>query len=203
MHVNQAKILQAPIRPSTPHVARSTQRPRSLDNPHAISDQKNKAATKAHKRYVKHATLLSRLQSTVPRSKVTKRRRPSKKLVTGLEDLGDALPDTNTDGKDSQDPTQSEVKMKQKSLKSRPGALKRKERLLTGERERFAKNLALMALEPVNEACNATSSQTSNAGNPGVAGPNDPSNSRRAKWAAIRAHVGRTMETVHHSNSYR
>ena len=184
--------------PKNASSTRSTQRPRSLDDPYAVPHQQSKAPTNAHKRFVRHTALLSRLQRTAPKSKVMKRRRPSKKLVAGLDDLEAALPDTSTDKKMRQGPTQTHGNQKQRSLKSRPGALQRKEKLLKAERERFAKNLALMATEPRNEIKEARSS--------GVTDDNDPDlaasipNGARARWAAIRAHVGRTMEMVDRRN---
>lgn len=134
-------------------------------------------------------------------SKVTKRRRPSKKLVTGLEDLEDALPDTATGAKRSQDQNQPDGRNKPKTLKSRPGALKKKEKLLTAERDRFAKNLALMARRSNDSIENAMGLGVNNTKNPDEIAMNESSSGSGARWAAIRAHVERTMETVDHRNS--
>ena len=91
-------------------------------------------------------------------------------------------------------------KQKQKSLRSRPGALRRKEKLLTAERERFAKNLALMAAEVPHNADNATIPKIAGPRTTEIAVTNDAATLNHAKWAAIRAHVGRTMETANHRN---
>ena len=134
-------------------------------------------------------------------SKVKKQRRPAKKLVTSLKDLEDALPATNIGEEISETQTQSKGKQKQKSLRSRPGALRRKEKLLTAERDRFAKNLALMAAEVPNIAGNATISKIVGPCTTEIAVTNDAATLNHAKWAAIRAHVGRTMEMTDHRNN--
>ena len=97
--------------------------------------------TKEDKRLIRHSALISRIEKASTKSK--KRRRPSKKLVTTLESLVDALPDVPpaADGE-----TLDAARAKQRKLKSRPGALKRKAKLETLERERFAKNMAQMAV---------------------------------------------------------
>ena len=69
-----------------------------------------------------------------------KRRRPNKKLVTTLESLGDALDGVIEDGGVGE--KVKDGKIRHKSLKSRPGATKRKEKLERMERERFGRNLA-------------------------------------------------------------
>lgn len=90
--------------------------------------------------------------SKVTKSTSTKprRRRPNKKLVTTLDALADALPDE--DGSDTARRQSAEVAaesqvniIKRKSMKSRPGAMKRKQKLDNTEKERFAKNMAQMA----------------------------------------------------------
>ena len=60
-----------------------------------------------------------------------------------------------------------QAKIQKKSLKSRPGAMKKKEKLEKMEKERFNANLAQMA----------TSSSTSND-----------------RWAALKNHVQNTMD---------
>lgn len=68
-------------------------------------------------------------------------------------------------------------KMKMKTLKSRPGAMKRKNRLETMEMERFKKNLAQM-------------SQPAAVSTTGTAEPKTGD-----RWAALRGFIGQTMET--------
>lgn len=106
------------------------------------------ATTKKDKRRIKHAQLISK----VTKSKDTKqrRRRPSKKLVTTLDSLADALPDDLEDSNQSTDPAGTTAAdqvnvIRRKSLKSKPGAMKRRQKLDNDERDRFGKNLAQMA----------------------------------------------------------
>ena len=81
-----------------------------------------------------------------------------------------------------------EGKMVMRSLKHRPGAMKRKERMAGRERERFSRNLAQMvggaSEDPVQGSRGAGSDVI--GGGQGV---------RQAeKWAALRKFIGGTME---------
>jgi hypothetical protein len=101
--------------------------------------------SKKDKLSIKRNAFVSRIEKA--HKKPLKRRRPNKKLVATLEGLADVLPDVDElvhgQGQNG--------KIKTKSLKSKPGAMKRKERLERTERERFGKNMAqIMALkEPI------------------------------------------------------
>jgi len=112
--------------------------------------------------------------------KPTKRRRPSKKLVTSLESLTDALPDSEE--VDGEGITIGDAKIRHKSLKSRPGAMKRKDKLERMEKERFGKNMAQMAVLPA-----VSHSLDSN-----IPKATQPTTSDR--WAALRNFIGQTME---------
>lgn len=68
-----------------------------------------------------------------------------------------------------------QAKIQKKSLKSRPGAMKKKEKLEKLEKERFNLNLAQMA------TTSATSSATGN-------------NLAVDRWAALKNHVKNTAE---------
>ncbi|EKD15489.1 putative ATP-dependent Clp protease [Drepanopeziza brunnea f. sp. 'multigermtubi' MB_m1] len=96
--------------------------------------------SKRDKRTIKSSSFLNRIEKA--HKKPLKRRRPSKKLVTTLENLADALPDVEdlVKGKERDEGG----KMQMRSLKSRPGARKRMEKLERMERERFSKNLAVI-----------------------------------------------------------
>jgi hypothetical protein len=67
-----------------------------------------------------------------------------------------------------------------KSLKSSKGLKKRQAKVVSEERERFRKNLAVLsqAAPPIGDADNAVS---------GAAPPKDE------RWAALRRHLGNTM----------
>jgi Ribosome biogenesis protein SLX9 len=123
---------------------------------------------------MKHARLMSKVTkstSTKPR-----RRRPNNKLVATLDSLASALPDDNEVTRGTGNDARDQVNIiKRKSLKSRPGALKRREKLDKGERDRFTKNMAQLA------------TTTSQAG--------DPSN----KWATLRGFISQTLEKRSHA----
>lgn len=111
-------------------------------------------------------------------SKNTKKRRASKKLVANLESLADALPDA---AEESHDAASQVNIIKQKTLRHKPGALKRREKLEKVERDRFAKNMAQMSgLQPNAE------------GNSGEG--NTVPNPTASRWSALRNFISQTME---------
>jgi hypothetical protein len=70
-------------------------------------------------------------------------------------------------------------------MKSRPGAMKRREKLDLGERERFAKNMAQMAV--------STTPADAKAGTAGLTdGTAAAATSQR--WAALRGFIAQTLE---------
>ncbi|KAM7217216.1 Ribosome biogenesis protein SLX9 domain containing protein [Rhypophila decipiens] len=155
--------------------------------------------SKQDKRLIKHSAFISRVKTSagVGKNKTLKRRRPSKKLVTTLESLGDALDDIVTkDGEDGNpkmmDSKQAlEGKIRHKSLKSRPGALKKKEKVVKGEMERFGRSLAQLATvtgpasteQGKGQDMEVEQTQTQ-------AAPSATSN----RWAALRGFISATME---------
>ena len=137
---------------------------------------------------MKHSILMSKVQKSA--AKPLKRRRPSKKLVTTLSSLADALPDADDDaGADTIDGERvvGQARIRHKSLKSRPGAMKRKEKLERIERERMEKNMAQLA-SSAPPATMQDSTLQNEAG--GVASAPD----RSQRWAALRSFIGSTME---------
>lgn len=132
--------------------------------------------TKKDKRRIKHAQLISKVEKS---AKKPRRRRPNKKLVATLDSLADALPsddDDRSDGVAGSKPQDQVNIIRRKSIKSRPGAMKRREKLDKGERDRFAKNLAQMA------ANTPTTTDKSQPPNPGD------------RWKALRGFISQTME---------
>ena len=132
-------------------------------------------STKEDKRRLKHSSLVSRIEKA--NAKTHKRRRSSKKLVTTLESLAGALPEATQDGSDNA--ITGGTRIRHASLKSRPGALKRKEQLEGLERERFAKNMAQMSTGQVP------------SGDTKVHG--EGANSTSSRWAALRGFIRSTM----------
>jgi len=133
-----------------------------------------------------------------------KRRRPSKKLVATLESLGDALDDITNElaekGEGMMDAEQAaQGKVRHKSLKSRPGALKRKEKVAKGEMERFRKSLAQLAMVPQVEKVEGAEGKDADVkgmevekveGASEQPAPAVTSN----RWAALRGFISSTME---------
>lgn len=145
--------------------------------------------TKKDKREIKHSLLMSKVQKSATSKK---KRRPNKQLVTTLESLADALPDAGDDDGADADGEDGAVevgqaKIKHKSLKSRPGALKRKEKLERMERERFEKNLALMSMG-ASQGPQGKSQEDTDMGNAPPAAPT------ANRWSALRNFIESTME---------
>jgi hypothetical protein len=93
--------------------------------------------SKKDKRVIKHSAFINRIEKA--HKKPLKRRRPSKKLVTTMESLADALPELELENGNG-----GEGKIKMKSLRSKPGAMKRKEKVERMERERFGRNFSVL-----------------------------------------------------------
>ncbi|EPS29588.1 hypothetical protein POX_b03387 [Penicillium oxalicum] len=127
--------------------------------------------SKKDKRQIKHATLMSKIAKN---SKTPKTRRPSKKLVANLESLADALPETDQDSHHAA----SQVNViKQTTIRHKPGAMKRREKLEKIERDRFAKNMAQLAtIQPAPTEATSETAPTTN------------------RWSALRNFISQTME---------
>ncbi len=126
--------------------------------------------SKQDKRIIKHSAFVNRIEKA--HKKPLKRRRPSKKLITTLESLAEALPDAG----DAERVTDS-AKIRHKSMKSRPGATKRREKLEKMERERFGKNMAQLA-----------------AGSAHTEDEDAQKKATASRWAALRGFISQTME---------
>ena len=139
----------------------------------ALSDEFR--TSKRDKRVIKHAKFVSKIEKSS--KKALKRRRASKKLVTNLESLADALPETDAG---LQEPANQVNIIKQKTLKHKPGAQKRKQQIEKTERDRFARNMA--QLSGVDSA-GYTNSES-----------NAEQASTFSRWTALRSFVSQTME---------
>jgi Ribosome biogenesis protein SLX9 len=136
--------------------------------------------SKKDKRVIKHSAFINRIEKA--NKKPLKRRRPSKKLVTTMESLADALPELeNGNGN-------GEGKIKMKSLRSKPGAMKRKEKVERMERERFGRNFSvLMGARRDNE--DGVKEVAMGEGTVGAEVPK-----KKGRFAALRAWVDSNME---------
>lgn len=155
---------------------------------------------KKEKRTTKHNTLMNKVRDSGV-TKTKSRRRPAKKLAAaeGLDDLRHALPefaddeewegcsdsDTTGDGGAMRTKRRREGRMAMRSLKSKPGAMKRKHAMHQIEVERFGRNLAAL---------------TGNVRKSGKVEVDDgkgapvEGHGQRQRWNALRAFIGSTME---------
>jgi hypothetical protein len=166
-----AYVVQAPIqkkRTSVRAKAAKAAKPPVAASATASIDAPLLPSTKRDKRTIKHATFMNKIEKATTK----KRRRPNKKLVANLESLADALPDFGED-EGKTEVVIGQAKIQRTSLKSRPGAMKRKEKLEKMEKDRFNQNLVQMA---------ASSSTTTSAG------------TIADRWAALKNHVQSTAE---------
>jgi hypothetical protein len=108
-------------------------------------------------------------------------------LVSGTGDGGGMF---GVDGKEVE-----KGKIRQRSLKSRPGAGKRREKLEKMERERFGKNMAALTVgSSANTESAPATGAVDDAGNaPGTAQQQD-TNPTASRWAALRGFISQTME---------
>ncbi|KPM45395.1 hypothetical protein AK830_g1238 [Neonectria ditissima] len=169
----------------------------------AVSD--DFLSTKRDKRLIKHSSFVSRISSASRVSKA-KKRRPSRKLKTTLDGLADALPDI------ADDEGQAELagKIKHKSMRSRKGALKRKEKVVRGEMDRFGVSMARLAAAPAAQQAPASvkpaglqQDDSDDEDEDDMDAPLDetaevkPAAAPAAtanRWAALRGYISATME---------
>lgn len=152
--------------------------------------------TKKDKRTVKHNHLINRVRdANITKHPATKkRRRPAKKLRAAeqLGEMKDALDEIGGSEDDdwegfSDSDADMEIqgsrtkpkngRMVMRSLKHRPGAMKRKAKMDAAERGRFERNLAQLSQQPVGSG---------NVGSQSVA--------HAEKWAALRKFITGTMQ---------
>lgn len=147
--------------------------------------------SKKDKRTIKHSAFVNRIEKA--HKKPLKRRRPNKKLVANLESLGDVLGDIENDGGFTMG-DRSEGKIKQKTLKAGPGAMKRREKMERAERERFGKNMAQLIGSQVEPQVVAAGEDKMSV--EGVDGGQQErkTNPTSSRWAALRGFISQTME---------
>ncbi|KAF6822601.1 hypothetical protein CPLU01_11911 [Colletotrichum plurivorum] len=198
----------APVAPTSTLSARERRMARIRGDIHPLAPHKTHRAdarvddgfltNKKDKRTVKHSTFVSKIQKA--NAKPLKRRRPGKKLVATMESLADALPDLDDDDRDGNGRSAldqlREGKVRHKSLKSRPGALKRKERVVRGEMQRFGASMAALAAVPAADG--AAAAPAADEDNVAMAGGEEAAaavpSATSNRWAALRRHISSTME---------
>ncbi|KAL7629466.1 hypothetical protein AAE478_000986 [Parahypoxylon ruwenzoriense] len=167
--------------------------PRKAPRPDATETSDSFINSKKDKRIIKHSSFVSRIEKA--NKKPTKRRRPGKKLVTNLDSLAKALPDLLADGETEEGLRQlREGKIRHKSLKTRKGALKKKEKIVKGEVERFGVSLARLSAvtEQSMDVGQSGSGEKDAAAEGQVSAPAPTSTANR--WAALRGFISATME---------
>ncbi|KAF3056438.1 hypothetical protein GL218_06656 [Daldinia childiae] len=171
--------------------------PRKAPRPDAVGTSDSFSNSKKDKRTIKHASFVSRIEKA--NQKTPRRRRPNNKLVANLDSLADALPDLLADGETEEGLRQMrEGKIRHRSLKSRPGALKRKERVVKGEVQRFGVSLARLSAVAEKQMDVEQSSSTAMGEDSGVVSQGRDASmapvSTTNRWAALRGFISATME---------
>ncbi|KLU84482.1 hypothetical protein MAPG_03523 [Magnaporthiopsis poae ATCC 64411] len=152
--------------------------------------------TKRDRRLIRKSVFMGQIRSkgtatTASSSGVTKRRRPSKKLVANLDSLAAALPALEEGG--TAPPPQQPGKVRMRSIRHRPGALKRKEKLVRAETRNIGRSLAFLSGLDGQGAAPAAVTGGDGAG-PGTAVAAAAPAPTANRWAALRAHITGTME---------
>ncbi|KAI9688517.1 MAG: hypothetical protein M1822_001466 [Bathelium mastoideum] len=174
--------MKAPIRPESRRRTTATKSQREHIHRPIKSTESAFASSKKDKRLIKHSTFVSKIQKQTVKLK-KKRRRPSKKLVTTLESLADALPETDEPvSTEEARALHKQANDRRKALKSRPGSQKRKEKVEKAERERFGQNLAQMIGSQVGNPATQTS--------PLQNAPTKPHD----RWSILRKFIEHNME---------
>ncbi|KAM3502395.1 hypothetical protein MY10362_004869 [Beauveria mimosiformis] len=165
--------------------------------PDAASLPDSFTSSKRDKRLIKHSSFLSRVaesgvskssSSSSLKNKRTGRGR-SKQLSTTLESLADALPELQ-DGAEA-----PQGKIRHKSIKSKKGALKRKEQVVKGEMERFGVSMAQLAGTREQErGSGASTGEMMKKKMEGEGGRGQGSAGGSSRWAALRGYISSTME---------
>ncbi|KAI0164897.1 ribosome biogenesis protein SLX9-domain-containing protein [Xylariaceae sp. FL1272] len=168
--------------------------PRKAGRPDAVAPSVDGfTSTKKDKRTMKHSVFVSRIEKA--NRKPLKRRRPSKKLVTNLESLADALPDLLANGETEEGLKQlREGKIRHKSLKSGGGALKKKEKIVRGEMNRFGQSLSRLNAVGAQAAAGAEAAAQTGQVDLRTQAQAQNSASTASRFAALRGFIGQTME---------
>jgi len=173
--------------------------------------------SKRDRRHIRRSAFRSQITESAPRTNRgvtkprarTKTRRPGKKLATTLAALADALPEVAEAAPRGVAADEGRIEgletVRHKSLRSRPGALKRKEKLVRGEVARFGKSLGQLTAMRKGEAemgshpaqVDAAADEGAEAvaedqARPGAA--EAPKTSTANRWAALRGFISATME---------
>lgn len=176
--------------------------------------------SKKDKRAMKHSVLMNKVCDAGVRK--SRPRRPNKKLKTDLESLADALPELDEMAEEDEDEWEglsdeeqgegmavdgqrkrrkrtkkaaaAEGKMEMKSLKHKPGAMKRKHAIEERERDRFGKNLAQLVGTVKKGSDFKAGGVGSSDASKGTSGVTAGNSGQADRWAALRNFIGGSME---------
>jgi hypothetical protein len=102
----------------------------------------------------------------------------------------DALPDLDEDGGDVE-----KGRVRHRSLKSKKGAMKKKERVVKGEMERFGASMARMSgMEEQQAAPAAAKLEAMDTTTQSESTDAQPAKGTSNRWAALRGYISSTME---------
>ncbi|KAH0491072.1 hypothetical protein TgHK011_002515 [Trichoderma gracile] len=155
-------------------------------------------STKRDKRTIKHSAFISRVASSssnrISKSKTRRRGAAKSKQLSSLDSLADALPEL-ADGEGAAEILDG--KIKHQSLRSKRGALKRKERLLRGEMARFGVSMAQLSSVPAAAQTQGTAlnkNPVTETKTPEETKQPVPPPAVSNRWAALRGYISATME---------
>lgn len=172
--------------------------PRKVHRPTAQVDDAF-IESKRDKRLIKHSSFVSRIQKpsalTATQRKNLKRREKHRQAAasTSLTSLSDALPSLTADEVRAGE-TEAAGKVRHKSLKSTPGALRKKERLVRGEMERFGLSLAQLSTVQETPRQQGEAEMVDVEDKDGEEENRAPVQSTANRFAALRGFISATME---------
>lgn len=155
--------------------------------------------SKRDKRLIKHSSFVSRISKpahkTPTQRKNLKRREKHRQAqaATSLASLSDALPSLTADEVRAGE-AEAAGKVRHKSLKSTPGALRKKERLVRGEMERFGMSLAQLSTVKEQPVAVAANQEMDVEDKDGEEENRAPVQSTANRFAALRGFISATME---------
>lgn len=158
--------------------------------------------SKRDKRLIKHSSFVSRISKpahkTPTQRKNLKRREKHRQAqaASSLASLSDALPSLTADEVRAGE-AEAAGKVRHKSLKSTPGALRKKERLVRGEMERFGMSLAQLSTvkeQPAPVPARQQQVEMDVENKDGEEENRAPVQSTANRFAALRGFISATME---------
>ncbi|KAG8157190.1 hypothetical protein KVR01_012898 [Diaporthe batatas] len=188
---------KATERLANPLAPRKTHRPQAQVSESFIESKRDRRLIK-HSSFVSRITKPSSTRLTPTQRKNLKRRAKAREsatnAATNLTSLSDALPSLTEDEVRAGE-TQAAGRVRHKSLKSTPGALRRKERLVRGEMERFGLSLAQLSTVREQPAPTPAAAEGMNVEDKdGEEENRAPVQSTAGRFAALRGFIAATME---------